>query len=340
LEGIIIDKIISDYALYAHIMKKDSGTEFIADDNNKDKKKGKKRVSTATSDFGTSARLNHDSKAFYNSRLYGDLKIDEKSIEVENPIPENIINKVLCQDSRDMSNIPDSSIHLMVTSPPYNVGKQYDEDLNLDEYFILLEQVFRETYRVLVCGGRACINIANVGRKPYIPYHKYIIDSMQKVGFLMRGEIIWNKGAGAGVSTAWGSWKSPSNPTLRDVHEYILVFSKGKFSRSKNENKVSTISDEEFTEYTKSVWNFSPESAKKVGHPAPFPVELPYRCIQLYTYKDEVVLDPFCGVGSTCIAALKTNRKFIGLDISEEYVRIAKNRIMDIMGQSRLNAFS
>lgn len=322
-------------------MKKDANIPFIVDNNtNGSNKRYKKKNSTSTSDFGASARLSHDSTAFYNSRLYGDLKIDDNAPEIENGIPSNIINKVLCQDSRNMSNIPDSSVHLMVTSPPYNVGKQYDEDLNLDEYFELLEQVFRETYRVLVSGGRACVNIANVGRKPYIPYHKYIIDSMTKVGFLMRGEIIWNKGAGAGVSTAWGSWKSATNPTLRDVHEYILVFSKEKFSRNiKNKDKISTISNEEFTEYTKSIWNFSPESAKRVGHPAPFPVELPYRCIQLYTFKNEVILDPFCGVGSTCIAALKTDRKFIGLDLSEEYVNKALSRVSEIVGQSKLNSF-
>ena len=234
---------------------------------------------TTTSKFGVSKREGHDSTPFYNSRLYKGIKVDESLPEIENPVPPEVLDKILCQDSRDMSNIPDSSVHLMVTSPPYNVGKEYDTDLNLKEYYDLLRDVFAETYRVLVNGGRACVNIANVGRKPYIPYHKFIIDAMLEVGFLMRGEIIWNKGAGAGVSTAWGSWCSASNPTLRDVHEYILVFSKGKFSRN-GKNKESTISKEEFLEFTKSIWTFQPESATRVGHPAPFPVELPYRCIQ------------------------------------------------------------
>jgi len=186
--------------------------------------------------------------------------------------------------------------------------------------------VFTETHRVLVCGGRACINIANVGRKPYIPYHKFVINVMTELGFLMRGEIIWNKGAGAGVSTAWGSWCTPTNPTLRDTHEYILVFSKGKFGRT-NRGREATISKEEFLEYTKSIWEFQPESAEKVGHPAPFPVELPYRCIQLYTFKCETILDPFCGVGATCVAAIKAKRHFIGIDINEEYVKKATQRI-------------
>jgi DNA modification methylase len=281
---------------------------------------------TKTSKFGVSKREGHDSTPFYSSRLYKDFKVDEDSIEVENTVPTEVLDKVLCQDSRKMNNIPDSSVHLMVTSPPYNVGKEYDKELDLEEYLSLLRDVFSETYRVIVNGGRACINIANVGRKPYIPYHKFIIDVMTDAHFLMRGEVIWNKGASAGASTAWGSWLSPANPTLRDTHEYILMFSKGKFSRSRK-GKVSTISKDEFLEFTKSVWTFQPESAEKVGHPAPFPVELPYRCIQLYTFESEVVLDPFCGVGATCLAALKTHRHFIGIDNNQEYIEKAGKRI-------------
>ncbi len=291
------------------------------------------------SKFGTSKRENHDSKPFYGRRLYDNLKIDEDKPEVENPIPTEVIDKVICKDSRRIDEIPDSSIHLMVTSPPYNVGKEYDEDLELDAYLNLLKEVFSETYRVLVTGGRACINITNVGRKPYIPYHKYIIDIMLEIGFLMRGEVIWDKGAGAGVSTAWGSWCSPSNPTLRDTHEYILIFSKGKFSRD-GKGRESTITKDEFLEYSKSIWRFPPESAGRVGHPAPFPVELPYRCIQLYTFKGEVVLDPFCGVGATCIASIRAGRHFIGFDINPEYVEKARKRINEYLAQTKLTSYS
>jgi site-specific DNA-methyltransferase (adenine-specific) len=214
----------------------------------------------------------------------------------------------------------------MVTSPPYNVLKDYDENLSLEEYQHLIKNVFSETYRVLISGGRACINIANVGRKPYIPYHRYIMEIMDEIGFIMRGEIIWNKDSSAGVSTAWGSWKSSSNPVLRDIHEYILVYSKEKLSRNKG-TKNNTITKEQFLDYTKSVWKFPAESAKRVGHPAPFPVELPYRCIQLYTFEGDIVLDPFCGVGTTCIAAIKSNRHYIGLDVKPEYVKIGKERL-------------
>jgi site-specific DNA-methyltransferase (adenine-specific) len=111
------------------------------------------------------------------------------------------------------------------------------------------------------------------------------------------------------------------------VHEYILVFSKGNFSRKKPADRESTISREEFLEFTKSVWTFAAESAKKVGHPAPFPVELPYRLLQLYTYSGEVVLDPFMGSGQTALAALKAGRRFVGYDNDEAYVRLADRRI-------------
>ena len=172
------------------------------------------------------------------------------------------------------------------------------------------------------------MNIANLDRKPYIPLHSYIIQGMLEIGFLMRGEIIWNKATSSSPSTAWGSWQSAANPTLRDIHEYILVFFKG-FLQSKAEGREDTINKEEFLELTKSVWTFSAESAQKIGHPAPFPVELPRRLIQLYTFKDEVVLDPFCGSGSSCIAAIKAKRRYIGYDIKEEYVKLAERRIKE-----------
>jgi site-specific DNA-methyltransferase (adenine-specific) len=293
---------------------------------------------TKTSSFGTSARINHDSSSYYDSRLYSELsKGKDLEIGPDNKFPENIKNKIIIGDSENMEEIPDNSLHLMITSPPYNVSKEYDEDLSLKEYLNMLYRVFSETYRVLVKGGRACINVANLGRKPYIPLSDFISQMMIEIGFLMRGEIIWNKGAGAGVSMAWGSWKSASNPVLRDVHEYILIFSKGSFRREKSNVDVDTIEKEQFMEWTKSVWSMNPESAKKVGHPAPFPVELPYRLIQLYTYKNDVILDPFIGSGSTAIAALKSNRSYIGYDIDPEYVKIAEERIMPYKQQIRMD---
>lgn len=295
-----------------------------------------RRNGTKTSSFGTPGRINHDSTEFYNSKLYKDQKIPEHVKFIENPIPPESLDKIYCKSSEAMDEIPDYSIHLMVTSPPYNVKKEYDEDLSLNEYRTLLKTVFRETYRVLVTGGRACINIANLGRKPYIPLHSFIIEDMLEIGFLMRGEIIWNKASSASPSTAWGSWQSAANPVLRDIHEYILIFSKESFSRKRG-HKKDTITKEDFLEWTKSVWTFPAVSAKSIGHPAPFPEELPHRLIQLYTYKGDVVLDPFCGSGSTCLSALKDGRHYIGYDIEPSYVKLANQRIKKHLNQ--LNIF-
>lgn len=295
-----------------------------------DKPRKYQRKGTQTSAFGVPGRIGHDSSKFYSGKLYEGL-LQQKSVEyTENEISPLVLNKIYCKSSEHMEELPDNSVHLMVTSPPYNVGKEYDEDLSLDEYRGLLKGVLSEVHRVLVPGGRACINVANLGRKPYIPLHIYIIEDALEVGFLMRGEIIWDKASSSSPSTAWGSWRSPANPTLRDTHEYIMVFCKDTFSR-KAKAKVSTISRDEFLEYTKSVWTFPAESARKVGHPAPFPVELPYRLIQLYTFEREVVLDPFVGSGATCIAALKANRFYVGYDISDEYVKLAEKRVQEFL---------
>ena len=294
-----------------------------------------KRNGTSTSSFGISGRINHDSSKFYNSRLYEGIGKDKKVEYIENNILDEYINNIFCKSSEKMDELPDNSVHLMVTSPPYNVTKEYDEDLSLQEYLQLLKTVWKETYRVLVPGGRACINIANLGRKPYIPLHSYLIEDMLDIGYLMRGEIIWNKASSASPSTAWGSWLSAANPVLRDIHEYILIFSKETFSRQ-IKNKQATIEKNEFLEWTKSVWTFPAISAKKIGHPAPFPEELPNRLIKLYTFKDDIVLDPFLGSGTTCIAALNNKRNYIGYDINENYIRLANNKISALESQTVL----
>ena len=289
-----------------------------------------------TSRFGTTPRVSHDSSEYYNSRLYSELGEDGNDAHPikDNPFPVEYENKIILGTSENMKEIPGNSLHLMVTSPPYNVSKEYDTDLSLKDYLQLLRNVFTETHRVLVHGGRACVNVANLGRRPYIPLSDHISRMMIEIGFKMRGEIIWAKGAGAGVSMAWGSWQSASNPVLRDTHEYILVFSKGAFERKK-EDRENTITKEQFMEWTKSVWTMNPESAKKVKHPAPFPVELPYRLIQLYTFKGDVVLDPFMGSGSTAIAALKSERKYVGYDVDPEYVKTAEGRIASFTRQRK-----
>ncbi len=293
--------------------------------------RAKKKKST-TSSFGSPGRRSHDASPFYASRLYDGQPAEQAIDFVENPVPPECMDQVYCSSAEAMAELPDASVHLMVTSPPYNVGKEYDSNLSLEDYLAFLERVWREVYRLLVVGGRACINVANLGRRPYIPLHVGITTSMQRIGYLMRGEIIWNKAASASPSTAWGSWMSASNPTLRDVHEYILVFSKGAYKRHNPHRRQNTITDSEFLEFTKSVWTFPAEPASKIGHPAPFPVELPYRLIQLFSFKDEVVLDPFMGSGQTALAAMKSGRHYVGYEILPEYVALAQKRIQAAKG--------
>lgn len=292
-----------------------------------------KRKGTETSAFGTNGRINHDSSKFYNSRLYQSMKSSEQVSVEENSLPKQYENVVILGNSEKMQELPDNCIHLMITSPPYNVSKEYDDDLTLEEYLTLLKNVFTETHRVLVNGGRACINVANLGRKPYIPLSDYISRMMIDIGYNMRGEIIWNKASSASPSTAWGSWLSAANPILRDIHEYILIFSKGTYSRELG-TKENTITKEQFLEWTKSIWTMNAESARKIGHPAPFPEELPNRLIHLYSFKGDVVLDPFMGSGTTGLSALKCDRKFVGYDISNEYIKLANNRINAFKNQT------
>lgn len=286
------------------------------------------KLGTRSSAFGASRRENHDASSFYNSALYQDHAGGQPAAaDSENQLPEAARNAIFNHSSEQMGELPDGCVHLMVTSPPYNAGKEYDEDLKLDEYLAMMKRVWAETLRVLVPGGRACINVANLGRKPYIPLHAFIIKDMLELGYLMRGEIIWDKASSSGTSTAWGSWRSASNPTLRDVHEYILVFSKGSFGRKLPKGRQNTIEKEDFLQNSKSVWSFPTVSAKKIGHPAPFPVELPKRLINLYTFTGEVVLDPFMGSGTTAVAAAETGRHYVGYELSKNYIELAQTRI-------------
>lgn len=295
----------------------------------------KKLKGTETSAFGTNGRINHDSSKFYNSKLYSTLEEKKVIDKKENILPAEFINSFIHGSAENMKELPDNSIHLMITSPPYNVSKEYDNDLTLNEYLKLLENSFKETYRVLVNGGRACINVANLGRKPYIPLSDYISKIMIDIGFKMRGEIIWNKASSASPSTAWGSWLSAANPILRDIHEYILIFSKGDYSRD-SKGKENTISKEQFLEWTKSIWTMGAERARRIGHPAPFPVELPFRLIQLYSFKGDLILDPFMGSGTTAVSSIKSERKFIGYEIRQEYISLSEKRLEPLLTQTKL----
>src|SRR3990172_2861281 len=222
---------------------------------------------------------------------------------------------ITCADSRRLDFVADQSVTLVICSPPYNVRKpyqQHNDDLPLEDYLELLNAVWKECVRVLRPGGRICVNVAGCWRQPYLPLHAYIARQLEEMGLLMRGEIIWNKEASAGVSTAWGSFASPSNPTLRDLHEYILVFSKDSPALPNQTGEKPDISNREFVDWTRSIWTFATAPADRVGHPAPFPLELPSRLIKLYSYPGDLVLDPFCGSGTTCLAAKELGRRWVG----------------------------
>ena len=289
------------------------------------------RKKTATASYGVSRRESHDSTSFYNRSIYNGIFLKSEPNnnlqEVVVPPPGNWTDRIYSKSSENMEEIPDNSVGIVFTSPPYNVGKEYDDDMSLSEYLDLIEKVGKEVYRVLRPGGRYVINIANLGRKPYLPMHMFFYMSHIKIGFLTMGEIIWQKAKGANGSCAWGSWMNAKSPRLRDIHEYLLVFAKQDFSRP--DKGESDIGRDEFMESTLSVWEIPPESARQVGHPAPFPVTLAERVIKLYSYTGDVVLDPFLGSGSTAIAAARNNRHYIGYEISEEYCALAKRRIKE-----------
>ncbi|MCO5210758.1 MAG: site-specific DNA-methyltransferase [Caldilinea sp.] len=284
---------------------------------------------TSTSAFGVSKRQGHDASAFYKRQLYAEndaAPVPAEQAAAGDGAPlASWADRIYGQSSTAMTMVPDNSVGLAFTSPPYNVGKEYDEDLSFDAYLQLIEEVAREVYRVLVPGGRFVVNIANLGRKPYIPLHAHFYRVHMEAGFLPMGEIIWQKAKGASGNCAWGSWQSAKAPRLRDIHEYLLVFAKGSFSRP--DRGESDIERDEFMAATLSIWDIPPESAKRVGHPAPFPVELAERVIHLYSYTGDVVLDPFAGSGTTCVAAASHGRHWVGFEIDPEYCARATARV-------------
>ncbi len=292
-------------------------------------------VRTKMREFGSGRREGHDSSPFYERNLYKGFsfaalqELMEKAAEPAVSVPprpqKKWVNRIYCASSERMVEIPDQSIALAFTSPPYNVGKEYDADLDLAEYLRLIVDVGREVYRVLIPGGRYVANVANLGRQPYVSLHAYFYLLHTAVGFLPAGEIVWQKGRGMQGSCAWGSWLSAKAPRLRDVHEYLLVFVKEKYSRP--EQGVSDITKDEFLHGTLSVWEIAPASAKRVGHPAPFPLKLADRVLRLFSYKGDIILDPFMGSGTTCLAAALSGRRYVGYDIESKYCQIAEKRL-------------
>ncbi|HUR18160.1 MAG TPA: site-specific DNA-methyltransferase [Acidimicrobiales bacterium] len=300
------------------------------------------RRPTATARFGSSRRESHDPSGFYDRFVTPDL-----SEETAVARPKEV-DAIYRQDARDMGAVETNSVALVVTSPPYFAGKEYEESLGENgvpatyfEYLTLLRDVLDECKRVLEPGGRVAVNVANLGRRPYRSLAGDVTEMMQDLGLLLRGEVVWWKGRAAGGSCAWGTFQRPSNPVLRDVTERIVIASKGRFDRALKPAErhrlhlpsTATISRDEFLEATTDLWEIPPESATRVGHPAPFPVSLPKRLIELYTYDADVVLDPFMGSGSTAVAAIRTGRHYIGFETDQSYLDRSKQRIGDEVGR-------
>jgi len=258
--------------------------------------------------------------------------------EVQTPTQKQFeLDRIITGDVLEvMAQIPDNSIHLAVTSPPYNVGKNYDnhnDRMEYQEYLDWLEKVWRETKRVLVPGGRFALNIAPTGIKDFVPIHHDFTNQMRKIGMKFRTEILWYKQTML-KRTAWGSFKSPANPHIVPSWEYVLVFTKER-DRLDGDPKNADITKEEFMNFSDGFWKISPETQRN-GHPAPFPEELIYRLTKFYSYKGNTVLDMFGGTGTVAVVAYKTKRHFIHIDISEEYNRVAQARLDKVKSQLKL----
>jgi site-specific DNA-methyltransferase (adenine-specific) len=288
-----------------------------------------RRQPTTTSSFGVSGRSNHDASDFY-ARFTPPVLDDDG--EVNPPIELDVL---VTGDARAMTRVADGSVALVVTSPPYFAGKEYERALGEGhipgsylDFLQVLEDVFAECVRVLEPGGRIAVNVANLGRRPYRSLSADVIGILQdRLRLLLRGEVVWVKARGATGSLAWGSFRQPSNPVLRDLSERVIIASKGRFDRGGEGS--GTQSKDEFMESTMDLWELPPESARRVGHPAPFPVELPQRLIELYTYPGDLVLDPFMGSGSTAVAAVRTGRHYVGYDTDPAYVAAAEARVAE-----------
>jgi site-specific DNA-methyltransferase (adenine-specific) len=304
------------------------------------------RRPTETSAFGSGRRESHDASRFYR-------RFPQPEISSEDRVaPPTVLDRLFIGDAREMTDdqVADNSVALLVTSPPYFTGKEYESEIADGDvaaaYFDYLEgiaEVLRVCARKLEPGGRMAINVANLGRRPYRSLSADLISILQdQLGLLLRGEIVWRKAHGAGGSCAWGSFRSPANPVLRDLTERVIIASKGRFDRAIHRSQRSalglpslpTISANDFMEATLDLWDIPAESATRVGHPAPFPVELPRRLIELYTTPNDLILDPYIGSGTTAVAAAQCDRHFVGFDTEPAYIELASRRVDQLSSAS------
>ena len=298
----------------------------------------RRRQPTATSSFGVGRRESHDASGFYDRFAAPVVSTDKVLGTRHHPV-----DVLVTGDARVMSEVDDATVALVVTSPPYFAGKEYEAAVgeghvpeNYRAYLEMLGDVFAQCVDKLEPGGRIAVNVANLGRRPYRSLSADVTDILQnRLRLLLRGEVIWRKGRGAAGSCAWGSFQRPGNPVLRDLTERVVIASKGRFDRAltpkqrhaQGRPSSATLFKDEFMEATTDVWEMAPERASRVGHPAPFPVELPHRLIDLFTYRGDLVLDPFIGSGTTAVAAVRTGRHYVGYDTDEGYVIAARERV-------------
>ena len=260
-------------------------------------------------------------------------------LKKNNDMPQDFENKIICGDSlKILKKLPDNCIDLVFTSPPYNFGLDYsdnEDDHHWEKYFDQLFAIFDETIRVLKYGGRIIVNVQPLF-SDYIPSHhiisKYFIDKKM----IWKGEILWEKNNYNCKYTAWGSWKSPSSPYLKYTWEFLEIFSKGDLKHQGKKENID-ISDEEFKKYVIAKWSIAPErKMKEYGHPAMFPEKLVEQALKLFSFKNDVILDPFNGVGTTTAVAKKFNRRYLGIDISEKYSEIAEKRTNKTLQENKL----
>ena len=251
-------------------------------------------------------------------------------IDQNNELPESLNNQIICGDSQTvLQRLPNNCVDLIFTSPPYNFGLEYEssaDDYNWDAYFKKLFYILDECIRVLKYGGRLIINVQPLF-SDYIPSHHLISKHCIKRKLIWKGEVLWEKNNYNCKYTAWGSWKSPSNPYLKYTWEFIEIFCKGEMKKTGERENID-ISADEFKEWVVAKWSVSPErKMKKYDHPAMFPEALAERVLKLFSYQNDIILDPFNGAGTTTAVAKRLNRRFLGIDISELYCKTARDRL-------------
>jgi DNA modification methylase len=288
--------------------------------------KGKKRLYV---DYNKERKVkNREEKEASRGKFY--YAVGNNFSKINNKLPEQFLNKIILGDSEFvLKQLPDNCIDLIFTSPPYNFGLDYEnhrDGVDWEKYFEKLFSIFKECIRVLKYGGRIIVNVQPLF-SDYVPIHHIISNFFMENKLIWKGEILWDKHNYNCKYTAWGSWKSPSNPYLKYTWEFLEIFCKGDL-KHEGDDKMADITADEFKKWVYAKWDIQPEyNMKKYGHPAMFPEELVERVLKLFSFKGDIILDPFNGVGTTTAVAKKLSRNYLGIDISKEYCKKAEERL-------------